>query len=132
MPKLHTLFFAAAGMLLFLNPSVATADHHGGKGKIKVLLIDGQNNHDWRRCSPVMTSTLEASGKFSVHRETVTEADVIDWIVDFTAYDVILSNYNGKAWQEKTQKAFVKYIEEGGNLVAVSYTHLTLPTNREV
>ena len=60
---------------------------------------------------------LEASGKFSVHRETVTEADVIDWIVDFTAYDVILSNYNGKAWQEDPE-GLREYIEEG-NLVVV-------------
>ncbi|MBB81849.1 MAG: trehalose utilization [Verrucomicrobiaceae bacterium] len=113
------LLCGAAGLLLFINSSVASADHHAGGDKIKVLLIDGQNNHDWRRCSPVMTSTLEASGKFTVHTETVTEADVIDWIVDFSAYDVVLSNYNGKPWQEKTQKAFVKYIEEGGNLVVV-------------
>ena len=81
--------FAVTGLLLFLTAGIATADNHGGK-KIKVLLIDGQNNHDWRRCSPVMTSTLEATGRFSIHRETVTEADVIDWIVDFSAYDVIL------------------------------------------
>ncbi len=118
MLKTRRSLLAVTGLLLFLNAGIATADNHGGK-KIKVLLIDGQNNHDWRRCSPVMTSTLEATGRFSIHRETVTEADVIDWIVDFSAYDVILSNYNGKPWQEKTQKAFVKYIEEGGNLVVV-------------
>lgn len=118
MLKTPRSLLAVTGLLLFLTAGISTADNHGGK-KIKVLLIDGQNNHDWRRCSPVMTSTLEATGRFSIHRETVTEADVIDWIVDFSAYDVILSNYNGKPWQEKTQKAFVKYIEEGGNLVVV-------------
>ncbi len=118
MLKTPRSLLAVTGLLLLLTAGIATADNHGGK-KIKVLLIDGQNNHDWRRCSPVMTSTLEATGRFSIHRETVTEADVIDWIVDFSAYDVILSNYNGKPWQEKTQKAFVKYIEEGGNLVVV-------------
>ena len=35
-------------------------------GKIKVLLIDGQNNHDWVRCSPVMIDTLKATGKFEI------------------------------------------------------------------
>ncbi len=91
----------------------------GGAEKIKVLLIDGQNNHDWRGCSPVMISTLEATGRFSIDRETVTQADVIDWIVDFSKYDVILSNYNGKSWREKTKTAFVDYIKGGGNLVVV-------------
>ena len=32
-----------------------------GSDKIKVFLVDGQNNHDWKRCSPVMIDTLEAT-----------------------------------------------------------------------
>ena len=42
------------------------------EGQIKVLLIDGQNNHDWVRCSPVMIDTLKATGKFEIERATVT------------------------------------------------------------
>ena len=110
---------AALTIIQPVNAEDTKATSRNGVEKIKILLIDGQNNHDWRRCSPVMISTLEATGRFSIDRETVTEADVIDWIVDFSKYDVVLSNYNGKPWQEKTRTAFVKYIKEGGNLVVV-------------
>lgn len=110
---------AAVAMIQPVNAEDAKAASKNGVEKIKVLLIDGQNNHDWRRCSPVMISTLEATGRFSIDRETVTEADVIDWIVDFSKYDVVLSNYNGKSWREKTKTAFVDYIKGGGNLVVV-------------
>ena len=110
---------AALTIIQPVNAEDTKAASRNGVEKIKILLIDGQNNHDRRRCSPVMISTLEATGRFSIDRETVTEADVIDWIVDFSKYDVVLSNYNGKPWQEKTRTAFVKYIKEGGNLVVV-------------
>ena len=123
--RYHFLLVAAFAALATLVVSVSvraddekTASIKGAE-KIRVLLIDGQNNHDWRRCSPVMISTLEATGRFDIDRETVSEADVIDWIVDFSKYDVVLSNYNGKPWQEKTRTAFVNYIKEGGNLVVV-------------
>lgn len=63
--------------------------------KIEVLLIDGQNNHDWKRCSPVMMATLEATGRFKIEQETVSKSQVADFSPDFTKYDVVLSNYNG-------------------------------------
>ena len=79
----------------------------------------------------MMISTLEATGRFDIDRETVSEADVIDWIVDFSKYDVVLSNYNGKPWQEKTKTAFVNYIKEGGNLVVVHAADNSFPDWKE-
>ncbi|HYT88268.1 MAG TPA: ThuA domain-containing protein, partial [Gemmataceae bacterium] len=35
-------------------------------GKIRVVLIDGQNNHNWRATTPVMKKALEDSGRFTV------------------------------------------------------------------
>src|SRR5262249_44205451 len=34
--------------------------------KIRVLLIDGQNNHNWRATSPFMKKALEDTGRFEV------------------------------------------------------------------
>lgn len=34
--------------------------------KLKALLIDGQNNHDWKSCRPVLKWILEDSGRFTV------------------------------------------------------------------
>jgi len=33
---------------------------------IKVLILDGQNNHKWQQTTPVMKQALEASGHFAV------------------------------------------------------------------
>ena len=99
--------------------------------QIKVLLIDGQNNHDWVKCSPVMIDTLEATGRFTIERATVTKSRVADFSPDFTKYDVILSNYNGDSWTEKTKSDFVKYIKEGGNLVVVHAADNSFPNWKE-
>src|SRR5436309_2022439 len=34
--------------------------------KIKVLIIDGQNNHNWQQTTPVLKKILEDSGRFTV------------------------------------------------------------------
>ena len=111
--------------------NLLTAEETKQSGKINVLLIDGQNNHDWVRCSPVMIETLEATGKFAIERATVTKSRVAEFSPDFTKYHVILSNYNGDSWTEKTKSNFVKYIKEGGNLVVVHAADNSFPNWKE-
>lgn len=41
--------------------------------KIRVVLIDGQNNHDWRKTTPIMKATLEQSGRFLVDVATAPQ-----------------------------------------------------------
>ena len=100
-------------------PFASFADDHKGSSKIKVLLVDGQNNHDWKRCSPVMIETLEATGRFHMERAIVSKEEIADFKPNFDKYDVILSNYNGEPWLQETQDAFVKYVKSGGNLVVM-------------
>src|SRR4051812_26539753 len=38
--------------------------------KIKVLIIDGQNNHSWQTTTPVLKKQLEDTGKFAVEVAT--------------------------------------------------------------
>ena len=59
MPRFLTLL--AFGSLAF---SAQAAD------KLKVLILDGQNNHNWAVTTPVMKQSLEASGVFSVDVST--------------------------------------------------------------
>ena len=100
MKSLLLTFLAIITAQLFLAQSVTIADDHKSTPKIKVLLVDGQNNHDWKRCSPVMIDTLDATGRFQIDRATVSKADVANFNPDFEKYDV-LSNYNGAAWKRK-------------------------------
>ena len=98
---------------------------------IKVMLIDGQNNHDWKSCSPVIMDTLEVTGRFVVQRITVTQDAVSEFSPDFNEYDVILSNYNGLSWPTETKKSFVKYIQNGGNLVVIHAADNSFPDWKE-
>lgn len=54
---------ALIGAMLF-TPACSQAD--AAKEPISVLLIDGQNNHNWVETSPVLVALLEQSGRFEV------------------------------------------------------------------
>jgi type 1 glutamine amidotransferase len=93
--------------------------------KLKVLIIDGQNNHDWRKTTPILKDFLEKTGRFTVEVATTPtdgKAPKEDWDKfrpEFTKYDVVLSNYNGQPWPEEVNKAFVDYVSNGGGVVIV-------------
>ena len=57
-------------MLLAVSLLVATGTMLHGADKLKALLIDGQNNHDWRSCTPVLKWILEDTGRFTVEVST--------------------------------------------------------------
>ncbi len=103
--------------LLAICVSMAT----GADEKIKVLIVDGQNNHDWKATTPVMVQALDSAGIFSVDVATSPPggADMSGFAPEFSKYDVVLSNYNGDRWSEATQKAFLEYVENGGGVVIV-------------
>lgn len=118
-----------------------------GADKIKVLIIDGQNNHSaWPKTTLIMRDDLRATGKFDVdiartkftwngkqEAASLRLADVgptedlprpktdPDFKPDFSKYNVIVSNFGYQAapWPEETQKAFEKYMHDGGGFVSV-------------
>lgn len=54
--------------------AVSTQGHaDDASGKIRVVLIDGQNNHNWRATTPVLKKALEDSGRFTVDVATAPE-----------------------------------------------------------
>ena len=124
------IFAVVALQVSFFDTSVF-ADDHKSSAKIKVLLVDGQNNHDWKRCSPVMIDTLQATGRFEIERAIVTKDEIADFNPDFAKYQVILSNYNGEPWLEETQRSFVQYMKGGGNLVVVHAADNSFPEWKE-
>jgi len=99
----------------------------GAAEKIKVLMIDGQNNHDWRKMTPPMKATLLATGRFTVAVSTLpSNADPkekwAEWKPEFAKYDVVVSNYNdgGKCrWPRERREEFEKFVSEGGGFVVV-------------
>ena len=86
---------------------------------IKVLLVDGQNNHNWKATTPVLKQALQSSGRFSVTVSTSparngSKDDWAQWNPEFGSFDVTLSNYNGQTWPESVQKGLEDYVKGGG------------------
>jgi HEAT repeat protein len=89
------------------------------KKMTKALIVDGQNNHNWKGTTPILKSLLEETGLFEVDVATspAKGKPMDNFRPNFSNYDVIVSNYTGDAWPEQTQNALVEYMKAGGGLV---------------
>lgn len=89
------------------------------KEPLKALIVDGQNNHDWKATTPVLQRLLEETGLFAVEVATTPGKDepMDGFRPDFAKYDVVVSNYTGTDWPQATQDALVRYMDNGGGLV---------------
>src|SRR5437763_12163591 len=125
------LRLAAAALLFALAAAPAAADDKkpaapGSTEKIKVILIDGQNNHNWRATTPLLKKVLEDTGRFTVAvssnlKEGDKAGDVKDTVQfppDLAQYDVLLSNYNGADWPKEFQTALEQRLK-GGKIALV-------------
>lgn len=129
------------------------------EAKIKVLIVDGQNNHEvWPKSTIMMKQYLEETGLFKVdinrsfytwkaEREKVflplagvgETQDLKDpktdpnFIPKFNKYDVVISNFGWKAagWPETTQKALEEYMKAGGGFVSVHAADNSFPDWKE-
>lgn len=96
---------------------------------IKALILDGQNNHDWKEVTPALKKILEDTGLFAVEVSTTPpEGQSMEgWNPRFADYDVLVDNYNGDLWSEKTRAAFVEYMKNGGGLVVIHAANNAFP-----
>ena len=85
---------------------------------LKVLIITGKNNHDWRSTTPVLKRSLESTGIFEVSVSKDPSAVVLD-DPELEKYDAILLNYNGPRWSNKREKTLLNFVRQGGGLVIV-------------
>ncbi len=133
--------------------SQTEADH-----KIRALIIDGQNNHTaWPKSTLMMRDYLIESGKFTVDIERTKftwRGDLAkefplndgktyenlkkpktdpDFAPDFSAYDVVISNfgYKAAAWPEATNTAFEEYVRNGGGFVSIHAADNCFPNWKE-
>jgi type 1 glutamine amidotransferase len=88
--------------------------------KIKVLILTGENNHDWRATTPVLREILEHTGRFEVR---VNEELRGCGPETFAPYDVLLLNYNsGKnqalGWDSRARQTLLDFVRNGKGLVS--------------
>ena len=134
-----------AALCVFSLAAVFASAHPGHN--IKVLIIDGQNNHTaWPKTTVMMKQYLEETGHFTVDVQRTqftwkggklleefplddgkTYQDLPqpkpdpDFKPEFAKYDVVLSNfgYNAAPWPKETNEALEAFVSGGGGLVVV-------------
>ena len=118
------------GFLLFAVPGeLRAADDASADSLLRVLLVDGQNNHQWQVTTPILKDYLESSGRFQVDVATspAKGEDMREFRPAFADYDVVLSNYNGERWSSDTEAEFVAYVRGGGGFVCVHAANNSFP-----
>ena len=104
--------------ILFLALAMAVSAAEGEK--LRLLILSGANNHDWKSTTPALKSLYESSGRFSVD---VTENVPALTGADFAKYDALVCNFTtypkieGHRWPAGTEKAFLDYIADGHGFV---------------
>jgi uncharacterized protein len=84
---------------------------------IRVLIIDGQNNHNWKSTTPILQKHLEDSGRFTVSVATAPGKGKADAMAafapDLSKVDVVVSNYNGESWSKTFNTALESQVKAG-------------------
>lgn len=132
----------------------ATCVENKIKTKIKVLIVDGQNNHTvWPKSTIMMKQYLEETNLFEVdiaRTQYLNKSEKFkDWLdfanvpkgiegepktdpdfnPNFSKYDVVISNFGWRAapWPEETKANFETYIKNGGGFVSVHAADNSFP-----
>jgi hypothetical protein len=110
--------------LLCSAPALLARPAATGARAIRVLIVDGYSNHDWRLTTALIRGMLEPTGLFAVSVTTAPPtADApgwAEWRPDFAAYDVIVQTCNdlggGPRWPRAVEESFERYVRDGGGL----------------
>jgi uncharacterized protein len=109
--------FFIVSLIFLLCPTMPVA----ASEKLRLLIVDGQNNHDWKATTPLLQEIYEQSGRFDVTIATTPPErhDMSGFRPRFADFDVVVSNYNGQRWSPETEADFVAFVRNGGGFVSV-------------
>lgn len=116
--SISLLLFALLAVGAFAAPAIAPAK------PIRVLIVDGYSNHDWRLTTALIRGIIEPTGLFDVSVSTapptVGAPGWDAWRPKFRDYDVVIQNCNdlkgGQKWPREVQAAFEEYVAAGGGV----------------
>jgi hypothetical protein len=126
MKKISILLSIVAAVLLI---SVSCSKQTGNKA----LILTGQNTGNWQESSPVLKKILEQSGLFSceIVKSPVKGGDMNGFNPNFKKYKLVVLDYNGDQWSDKTKAAFVEYVNNGGGVVVYRDAAFAFPGWKE-
>jgi len=106
--------------------AIATSAVRGAAAekKIRVLIIDGCSNHDWRLTTRCIRAILEPTGLFDVavstSPPTAASPGWDQWRPKFRDYDVVIQTYNdlggGAPWPAQVRADFEEFVHDGGGV----------------
>jgi uncharacterized protein len=99
----------------------------------KTLIITGQSEHNWKASSPVLKQILDGAGMFSSEIMITPEkgGDMNTFNPDFSGYDLVVLDYSGDSWSEKTKEGFLGYVRNGGGVVIYHGSSISFPDWKE-
>jgi uncharacterized protein len=126
MKKQYLLLLVAVGLLTLISACKNEAAY-------KTLIITGQNNHNWKASSPVLKTILDETGLFKAEVMITPEkgGDMNTFNPDFSKYKLVVLDYNGDSWSEKTNSSFLKYVTGGGAVVVYHAANNSFPGWKE-
>ncbi len=129
-PLISRRQFAARSVAALAATSVAQSLAFPARSpKIRVLIVDGINNHDWKTATQRITEILTRTGLFAVDVSTTPPRDAPPsawdaWRPVFANYKVVVNNFNGGdslkgvQWPASVEAALESYVVGGGGLVS--------------
>jgi len=122
----YLLLFVLTGLLAILYSCHKSTDY-------KALIVTGQNNHNWQASSPILKTILEQTGLFDAEIAKTPEkgGDMNIFNPDFSKYNLVVIDYNGDSWSDKTNAAFVDYVNNGGGVVFYHAANNSFPKWKE-
>jgi hypothetical protein len=116
-------------VLVLVCGAVCTATASGpartaAESPVRVLIVDGLSNHDWKLTTALIRGILEPTGLFTVAVSTAPptrdSADWATWRPRFSDYDVVIQTYNdlggGAPWPRQVQEDFETFVRNGGGV----------------
>ena len=127
--KFRVLFYALNSVLVFfaalLSVDGAPAlEPAPAMRPIRVLIVDGFSNHDWRLTTQLVRGIIEPTGLFTVSVSTAPPTAAAPgwgaWRPAFRDYDVVIQNCNdyggGPAWPREVRADFETFVRGGGGV----------------
>ncbi|RPI27656.1 MAG: ThuA domain-containing protein [Acidobacteria bacterium] len=83
---------------------------------VRVLILSGRNNHDWRTTTPYLKELLLRTGRFDVR---VCEEPAGMTSESLAPYHVLVLDYCGPSWGSTAEQAVAQFVKGGKGLVVV-------------
>jgi uncharacterized protein len=119
--------FVIGSAALALTSSAAV---HAPRSTLRILIVDGVSNHDWRSATAGIREILLRTGRFSVDVSTTPPREELpvrwsSWKPEFSRYDAVVNNFNGGEkedgilWPTEIRRSLEAYVDGGGGLIVL-------------